>query len=117
MMTTIDITAIILTMIGMVSGWVSFYLDRHKHRQEVQGMKRDNQLKEMELAKKYVDEYDRTIAERLRGDVKQLRNDLDQMRHELDQVKKSVCYRPGCSKRISMYNEPKDGDGSQKPCL
>lgn len=107
MMNTIDITAIILTMIGMVSGWVSFYLDRHKHRQEVQGIKRDNQLKEMELAKKYVDEYDRTIAERLRSDVKQLRNDLDQLRHEMDNVKKNVCYRLDCHMRIGMFGKPK----------
>jgi hypothetical protein len=105
-------------MIGMVSGWVSFYLDRHKHRQEVQSMKRDNQLKEMELAKKYVDEYDKTIAERLRTDVKQLRNDLNQMRHELEKLKKNVCYRPNCHRRISgMLNQPEDDNGDHEPCI
>ena len=99
-------TEIILGLITLLGGcgWV---IDRKKHRQEVQGMKRDNQLKEMELAKKYVDEYDRTIAERLRSDVKQLRNDLDQLRHEMDNVKKNVCYRPDCHMRIGVFGKPK----------
>ena len=34
-MNTIDISAIILSLIGMASGWLNWYLDRRKHRQEV----------------------------------------------------------------------------------
>ena len=68
-MNGIDITAIVLALVGMVSGWITWFFDRKKHRQEVESMRNDNKHKEMDLAKKYVDEYDRTIAQRLRNDV------------------------------------------------
>lgn len=113
-MNTIDLTSIVLGLLTFVNGF-GWFFDRRKHKEEVEGMKNDNMHKEMDLAKKYVDEYDRTIAERLRNDVKQLRNDLDQMKDELDQVKKNVCYRPNCHLRINgVHDQPEDGDGGQK---
>ena len=39
--------------------------------------------------KKYVDEYDRTIAQRLRNDVNELRNELNQMKDVLHKIQ--VC--------------------------
>jgi len=86
MMTTIDITAIILTMIGMVSGWVSFYLDRHKHRQEVQSMKRDNRQKDMNLSKDYVTEWRNFIAEPLQREVGELRKEVKELRDAIQRI-------------------------------
>jgi len=85
-MTTIDITAIILTMIGMVSGWVSFYLDRHKHRQEVQSMKRDNRQKDMNLSKDYVTEWRNLIAEPLQREVGELRKEVKELRDAIQRI-------------------------------
>lgn len=85
-MTTIDITAIILTMIGMVSGWVSFYLDRHKHRQEVQSMKRDNRQKDMNLSKDYVTEWRNFIAEPLQREVGELRKEVKELRDAIQRI-------------------------------
>ena len=41
-MTTNDLTAIVLAVIGMVSGWATYWFDRRKHKQEVEGLKADN---------------------------------------------------------------------------
>lgn len=89
MMNTIDITAIVLALVGMVSGWITWFFDRKKHKQEVESMRNDNKHKEMDLAKKYVDEYDRTIAQRLRNDVNDLRNEVNQLKDVLQKIK--VC--------------------------
>ena len=43
-METMDLTAIVLALITMVSGWVSWYLDRRKHKQKVKGLQADNRI-------------------------------------------------------------------------
>lgn len=42
MIQTIEWTSIILALIGMVSGWVTWWLDRRRHQHEVEGLKADN---------------------------------------------------------------------------
>ena len=75
-MNTIDITAIILSLIGMASGWLNWYLDRRKHRQEVKNLEAqaktieaETRQKYMDLAKMYVDEYTKNIVKPLEGRV------------------------------------------------
>jgi Tfp pilus assembly protein PilO len=87
-MKALDFTSIILGILTFVNGF-GWFFDRKKHKEEVQGMKADNKHKEMDLAKKYVDEYDRTIAQRLRNDVNELRNELNQMKDVLHKIQ--VC--------------------------
>lgn len=94
-MTTIEsLTSILLGLLTFLNGF-GWFFDRRRHKEEIQGMKRENQLKEMELAKKYVDEYDRTIAERLRNDVKDLRKELNQLKDVLQRVQECR-YRAEC---------------------
>ena len=50
-----DLSAIILAIISFLSG-LGWMLDRKKHRQEVESLKADNRMKDMELGKAYVDE-------------------------------------------------------------
>ena len=64
-MMTLDYSAIVLALIGMVSGWATYWLDRRKHRQEVDGLKADNRQKGMDLSKDYVTEWRTYIAEPL----------------------------------------------------
>ena len=45
-------------------------LDRKKHRQEVESLKADNRMKDMELGKAYVDEVRSNIARPLQEEVK-----------------------------------------------
>ena len=47
----VDVTAIVLALIGMLSGWATWWLDRRKHRQEVEGLKADNRQKDLDLSK------------------------------------------------------------------
>lgn len=103
-MTTIDLTAIVLAVIGMVSGWCSWWLDRRKHKQEVEGLKADNRLKDMELGQMYVEQFEKNIAEPLRRDVRELREKVDKLTEELEHVKKCACYCADCPHRVSVLD-------------
>ena len=65
MMMTLDYTAIVLAVLTMVSGWVTWFQDRRKHKQEVEGLKADNRQKDLDLSKDYVTEWRTYIAEPL----------------------------------------------------
>ena len=101
-METMDLTAIVLALITMVSGWVSWYLDRRKHKQEVKGLQADNRMKDMELGQLYVEQFEKNIAEPLRRDVIALRAEVENLKKELSDVKTNACYCAGCPNRISV---------------
>ena len=63
------VSAIILAIISFLSG-LGWMLDRKKHRQEVESLKADNRMKDMELGKAYVDEFRSNIARPLQEEVK-----------------------------------------------
>ena len=85
-MNTIDISAIILSLITMVSGWVGFWLDRRKHRQEIESLKADNRQKDMNLSKDYVAEWRTFIAEPLQREVSELRDEVNQLRNAIQRI-------------------------------
>ncbi len=105
----VDLTAIVLAVIGMVSGWVSYWLDHRKHKQEVknleveaQKLKAETRQKYMDLAKMYVDEFTKNIATPLEKRVDELTNEVKELKDELENVKKCACYCVDCPKRISV---------------
>ena len=63
-----DLSAIILAIISFLSG-LGWMLDRKKHRQEVESLRADNRMKDMELGKAYVDEFRSSIARPLQEEV------------------------------------------------
>ena len=108
-MTTHDLTAIILAVIGMVSGWATYWFDRRKHKQEVknleveaQKLKAETRQKYMDLAKMYVDEFTKNIVTPLEKRVDELTNEVKELKDELENVKKSACYCANCPNRISV---------------
>lgn len=114
-MNTIDISAIILSLVGMVSGWINWYLDRRKHRQEVKNLEAqakaieaETRQKYMDLAKMYVDEYTKNIVKPLESRVYELTQEVKNLKNELECVKKLTCYSNGCHSRVSML-------GAEKP--
>ena len=114
-MNTIDITAIILSLIGMASGWLNWYLDRRKHRQEVKNLEAqakaieaETRQKYMDLAKMYVDEFTKNIVKPLENRVYELTKEVKDLKNELECVKKLACYSTGCHARVSML-------GAEKP--
>jgi len=110
-MTTIDVTAIILALIAMVSGWVSFWLDRRKHRQEVrsleaqvEGLKADNDRKYMELVTDLIARFRQLIVEPLDDEVKNLRTEVKQLRDAIQKVN-DCPLSSDCPVRQQLHNE------------
>ena len=96
-----DLTGIILAIITMLSGWATYWFDRRKHRQEVEGLKADNRQKDMELGKMYVDEFRSNIADPLRQEVLELRNEIDQLRNAIQRI--ADCPHSGhCPVRLQL---------------
>lgn len=94
-MIQIEWTSIVLAVITMVSGWVTCWLDRRRHKQEIEGLKADNRQKDMNLSKDYVTEWRTYIAEPLQQEVGELRNEIAQLRHAIQAI--DVCpHRDGC---------------------
>ena len=85
-MMTLDYSAIVLAVIGMVSGWATYWFDRRRHKQEVDGLKADNRQKEMHLSKDYVTEWRTYIAEPLQREVGELRTEVASLRDAIQRV-------------------------------
>ena len=94
-MMTLDYTAIILALITMVSGWLTYWFDRRRHKQEIEGLKADNRQKDMELSKEYVTEWRTYIAEPLQREVGELRNEVAELRHAIQAIE-TCPHRDGC---------------------
>ena len=102
-MMTLDYSAIVLAVIGMVSGWATYWFDRRRHKQEVDGLKADNRQKDMNLSKDYVTEWRTYIAEPLQREVGELRNEVAELRHAIELV--SDCpHRDGCPVRAELQH-------------
>ncbi len=107
-MGTLDVSAIMLALIGMVSGWVTFWLDRRKHQQEVESLRADNRQKEMNLSKDYVQEWRTYIAEPLQREVGQLRNEVAELRHAIQRIDRCP-HRDHCPVYDGLRDEQKGG--------
>ena len=102
-MATIDYTAIILAIISFLSG-LGWMLDRKKHKQEVESLKADNRMKDMELGKAYVDEFRSNIARPLQEEVKDLRMEIAQLRNAIQRI--GDCpHSATCPVRDSLQHE------------
>ncbi|MBO5627227.1 MAG: hypothetical protein J5953_15765 [Prevotella sp.] len=103
-MMVIEWTSVVLAVITMVSGWFSWWLDRRRHRQEVEGLKADNRQKEMNLSKDYVSEFRTFIAEPLQREVGELRQEVKELKHAIELV--SDCpHRDGCPVREQLQRQ------------
>ena len=104
-MMNLDWSSIILAVIGLVSscGWL---LDRKRHKQEVEGLRADNRLKEMNLSKDYVTEFRTYIAEPLQREVSELRSEVAQLRHAIQAIE-ACPHRDGCPvvDRLQHYSQ------------
>lgn len=107
-MGTFDVTAIILAVIGMVSGWVTYWLDRRKHRQEIEGLKADNRQKEMNLSKDYVQEWRTYIAEPLQREVGELRTEVAELRNAIQRIDRCP-HRDNCPVYDGMRSKQERG--------
>ena len=71
-MLPIDLTSIILGLLTFLNGF-GWFFDRRRHKAEVESLKADNRLKDLELAQRFVRDYDEILVRRLRSDVESLK--------------------------------------------
>jgi len=107
-MLAIDITAIILASLGMIGGWITWWLDRRKRKQETAGLKADNLQKEMNLSKDYVSEWRTYIAEPLQQECSSLRQEVTALRHAIQRID-SCSHRDSCPVIGELRKHP-EGD-------
>lgn len=108
-MRTIDITAIILAVINLLStcGW---FVAGRKHRQEVESLKADIRMKDMELAQKFVSEFIKNIVEPLEARVNELTNEVNRLKDAIEKVN-DCPYRDNCPvRRKRVWGEPERDD-------
>ena len=87
-------TEIILGLFTLLStcGW---FVAGRKYRQEVESLKADNRMKDMNLSKDYVTEWRTYIAEPLQREVGELRQEVAELRHAIQAI--DVCpHRAQC---------------------
>lgn len=100
-------TEIVLGLFTLLStfGW---FVAGRKYRQEVESLKADNRMKDMELGKAYVDEFRSNIARPLQEEVKDLRMEIAQLRNAIQRI--GDCpHSAACPVRDSLQHEP-EGD-------
>ena len=85
-MMTLDYSAIVLAVIGMVSGWATYWFDRRRHKHEVESLRADNRQKDMNLSKDYVTEWRTYIAEPLQREVSGLRTEVAELRDAIQRI-------------------------------
>ena len=96
-------TEIILGLFTLLStcGW---FVAGRKYRQEVESLKADNWMKDMELGKAYVDEFRSNIARPLQEEVKDLRMEIAQLRNAIHRI--GDCpHSVDCPVRDSLQHE------------
>ena len=96
-------TSIVLSVLTLLGG-CGWLVDRKKHRQEVESLKADNRMKDMELGKAYVDEFRSNIARPLQEEVKDLRMEIAQLRNAIQRI--GDCpHSADCPVRDSLQHE------------
>lgn len=90
----INWTEVILGVFTLLStcGW---FVSGRKHRQEIESLKADNRIKDMQLAQVYVEQFEKNIAEPLRHEVRELRDEVKELKHALERVKECA-HRDSC---------------------
>ena len=99
----IDVNSIILAVIALLGG-CAWFVNWRKDRQEAKGLKKDNQLKDMDLSKMYVDEFRENIADPLRREVRELRSKVDQLRNAIQKIDRCP-HRANCPVLDGMQYE------------
>lgn len=107
-MTTIDVTAIVMALIGMLSGWFNWWLDRRRHKAEVknleaqvEGLKMDNERKYMELVTDMVTKFRELIVKPLEAEVEGLRKEVKDLKDAIEGVY-DCPYRAECPVRDKL---------------
>lgn len=103
-----DWTAVAVGLLTLLGG-CAWFVEGRKHKPTANGLKADNRLKDMELARLYVEQFQRDIAEPLRHEVRELRNEVMKLKNAVEGVN-DCAYRDGCPVRERMRQQSEGGD-------
>ena len=107
-MMTLDVTAIAVGLLTLL-GQCAWFVNSRKDKQEAKSIKTDTDLKEMELAKRYVDDYNRNIVEPLQQRVLKLEAKLIRLQDAIQSI--NDCPHSGeCPVIGRMRNKPEGGE-------
>lgn len=81
----LDWTAIAVGVLTLLNG-CGWFVNWRKDKQEAKGIVADNKLKEMELAKRYVDDYNRNIVEPLQQRVLKLEAEIRRLQDAIQSI-------------------------------
>lgn len=130
MMNTIDVTAIVIALIGMVGGWISWWLDRRRHKAEVKnlesqtknienqaknleaqfaGMKVDTERKYMEMITDMMERFGKLVVKPVEDDVEKLRKEVNELRDAIQKIK-DCPYSGACPVWDQLQHKQKTGD-------
>jgi hypothetical protein len=84
-MMTMDWSAIAVGVLTLLNG-CGWFVNWRKDKQEAKGIVADNKLKEMELAKRYVDDYNRNIVEPLQQRVLKLEAEIRRLQDAIQSI-------------------------------
>ena len=108
---TLGWTEIIVAFFTLL-GCCAWFVEGRKHRPTANGLKADNRLKDMELARLYVQQFEETIGKPLRKQVGDLQNEIAQLRYAIQRI--DYCaHRDDCPVLDGMRKQPK-GDGGKQ---
>ena len=107
-MIEMDWTAVAVGLLTLLGG-CAWFVEGRKHKPTANGLKADNRLKNMELARLYVEQFQRDIAEPLRHEVRELRDEVMKLKNAVEGVN-DCAYRDGCPVRERMRQQSEGGD-------
>lgn len=103
--------SIVLALISMVSGW-GWLTNSRKYRQEVKSLEAENRQKYMDLAKEYVEEFRKNIAEPLQLEVRDLRNEVKLLRDAVQEIN-DCPFNGDCPVWTKLSAPARNGSGSR----
>ena len=101
-----NITSIILAILSLL-GCCGWFIEGRKHKQAVEGMKADNQQKNLNLGTDFVEKFRALIAQPLEDEVMKLRNEINQLKYAIEKIN-DCPYSSRCPVRSRLRNEQED---------
>lgn len=97
-------TEILLGVFTLLStcGW---FVSGRKYHQEVESLKADNRLKDMNLSRDYVTEFRTFIAEPLQREVGELRQEVTELRYAIQKID-TCAHRANCPVVNELQRKP-----------
>jgi len=80
---------ILLAVIAVIgnAGW---FLDGRKHRAQTRAINTDTDLKDFDLAQRYVEQFQSQIADPLRAQAAQLQHQVDSLKNEINHLSDTI---------------------------